>query len=407
MKLKFNKEGKSEETLKAYEAMEKDVSIEGALSKDDVSSQVAEELKAIKTQLDDDNPEGLISAIKILRQRLDDIEAKEEKTDAIGYKPTLISKEDFEGLKKAISEGKTNHEILIKAAATITTANFTNAPHSFSYEVDRTINSAPTPEMIIYNRLVKSTTNSRTIYWTNRKNEEGGAAFIAEGALKPLKDWERAEENSVAKKVAVMATLTTEALEDVAQLEQEVNEVLSGEVVQEIADAILNSTESSTALKGIIPVATSYTTTALDDKVDAPNHADAIRAAMLQLRLLRFSPTVVFLNPGDAALLDLTKDSNGNYIKLQIDGVLQKIDVVETTEIAAGKFLLMDERKWKIRIYKGIHSRWGLNADDFSHNRISVVFEARLHSYANSLDAGAVLYGDFATIEAAIAKPAA
>ena len=288
----------------------------------------------------------------------------------------------------------------------MTTANFlTGAPHSGTVEVDTALNAPIPPEMAVFNRLLKGSTNARTIYWTNRVNEEGGAAFIAQGALKPLKDWERIEANSVAKKVAVMATLTTETLEDVAMMEQEVNEVLRNEVMQEIADAVLTSTESATALKGIIPSATSYTTTALDDKIASPNAADAIRAGMLQLRLLKHVPDVVFLNPGDAALLDLTKDTTGNYLKLQTDGVLQKIDVVETTEIIAGKYLLMDSRKWKLRIYKGITSKWGLNGEDFSYNRVSVLFEARLHSYINSIDAGAVLYGDFTTITGALAKP--
>lgn len=414
MKIIFNKEGLTGEELAAAEKLENNLTIEGG--KEDIAEQIQsvmsgagltkETVTKLVNALNVDNPDTPLAEVKALRKDVDELLAKAKKESMNERKGRMFSKDEFNDIIKAVKENRPFEVTINKAAAAMTTANFlTSAPHSGTVEIESGVNGAIPPEMAVYNRLIKGTTNARTIYWTNRVNEEGGAAFIAQGALKPLKDWEYAEANSVAKKVAVMATLTTEALEDVNFLEQEVNEVLYNEVVQKIADAVLNSTESATALKGIIPSATSYTTTALDDKIDSPNTADAIRAGMLQLRLLKHVPDVVFLNPGDAAVLDLTKDKNGNYIKLQTDGVLQKIDVIETTEITAGNFLLMDSRKWKLRIYKGITSKWGLNADDFSYNRVSVLFEARLHSYINSIDAGAVLHAQISTVTAAIAKP--
>ena len=415
MKIVLNKEGLTGEALEAAVKLEKNLVIEDAITKEEIAEQVQSVVKGLGLSkenvtklvnaLDSDNPDTPFAEIKALRTQVDELIA-DAKKQAIGVQISLMfSKEEYGAIVKAVKEGRP-YEAIVKTPAIMTTANFlTGAPHSGTVEVDTALNAPIPPEMAVFNRLLKGSTNARTIYWTNRVNEEGGAAFIAQGALKPLKDWERIEANSVAKKVAVMATLTTETLEDVAMMEQEVNEVLRNEVMQEIAEAVLTSTESATALKGIIPSATSYTTTALDDKIASPNAADAIRAGMLQLRLLKHVPDVVFLNPGDAALLDLTKDTTGNYLKLQTDGVLQKIDVVETTEIIAGKYLLMDSRKWKLRIYKGITSKWGLNGEDFSYNRVSVLFEARLHSYINSIDAGAVLYGDFTTITGALAKP--
>lgn len=414
MKIVLNKEGLTGEALDAAVKLEKNLVIEDAITKEEIAEQVQSVVKGLGLSkenvtklvnaLDSDNPDTPFAEIKALRTQVDELIADAKKQAMGGQKSQMFSKEEYGAIVKAVKEGRP-YEAIVKTPAIMTTANFlTGAPHSGTVEVDTALNAPIPPEMAVFNRLLKGSTNARTIYWTNRVNEEGGAAFIAQGALKPLKDWERIEANSVAKKVAVMATLTTETLEDVAMMEQEVNEVLRNEVMQEIADAVLTSTESATALKGIIPSATSYTTTALDGKIASPNAADAIRAGMLQLRLLKHVPDVVFLNPGDAALLDLTKDTTGNYLKLQTDGVLQKIDVVETTEIIAGKYLLMDSRKWKLRIYKGITSKWGLNGEDFSYNRVSVLFEARLHSYINSIDAGAVLYGDFTTITGALAK---
>lgn len=82
MKLKFNKEGKSEETLKAYEAMEKDIAIDGGITKEDVTAVVKEETKNIASQLDADNPESLVSTMKVVRERVDNLAADAKKGDA-------------------------------------------------------------------------------------------------------------------------------------------------------------------------------------------------------------------------------------------------------------------------------------------------------------------------------------
>ena len=414
LKIKINKEGLSGDELAAIEKLEKNMSIDGETQAVDISKEVGKlgltkaQIENIVKALDEDNAEGLQNVIKGLKERIDTLEAEGEKKDLNETKGFAVTKEAF---KKAAEDfGKFNKaEIVVKAPAIMTTANVANAPHLFRFEVDRSINEAPRPAIVIFNRLVKQKTNARTIYWANRVNKEGGAAFIAEGALKPLMDWEYAEQNSTAKKVAVRTRMSRELLSDFEGFNDEVRYMMTTEVKEKIAADLLTSTESATAIKGIIPTASTYTTTALDDKVEKANMADAIRAGMLQLRLLNFVPTVVFVNPGDAAVLDLTKDANGQYIKLQIDGVLQKIDVVETTEIAAGKFLLMDESKWRIKILEDIRVEFGLSAaegtDDFANNLISAICEARLHSYINSIDVGAVLYGDFATIIAAILKP--
>ena len=374
------------------------------MTKDEIESAIKAKTDELKASFPDVTE--LKSRLDDIAAKITDLDEKQNRQRKSGDVPELVSKEAFDTIKTAMTDGR-KVEIPLKAASIITTANFANSPHSFTTEVDRTINAPAPPEMVILNRLVRGRTNAQIIFWINRVNEEGGAAFIEEGALKPLKDWERTEESSVAKKVAVMATLTTEALTDVIYMESELREILYGEVIQEIADKVLNgnSTTNPEELTGILSKATSYTTTALDDSIERANRADAIRAAMLQMRLLRMVPDVVFLNPGDAAILDLTKDANGNYIKIQIDGVLQRIQVLETTEIEPDHFLLMDTRKWKLRMLEDITSRWGYNEDDFSHNRISVVFEARLHSYINSIDQGAVIYDDFTSVIAAIQAP--
>ena len=253
--------------------------------------------------------------------------------------------------------------------------------------------------------LLKGRTSARLIEWVNRINEDGGSAFLGEGDLKPLKDWDYDLESSTAKKIAVRSKAPTEMLNDFAGFRQELQMMLSLDLMETIEEKLLTGTLSSTEIAGITTVASSYTTTALDDLVDSPNFVDAIRAAMLQMRLLNYKPDVVFINPTEAALLDLIKDKNGNYIKIQVEGVLRTLLVQETTNIPAGYFLLMDTMKWVVKILEDIRIEFGRDDDDFSKNMMTVICEARLHSYYNSIDVGAFIYSDFATIMAVIEKP--
>ena len=266
------------------------------------------------------------------------------------------------------------------------------------------VSEAPREANAVLPLLMKGNTSSRTIFWINRVNKDGGAAFIAEGAVKPLMDWNYVEASSVAKKVGVMAKFSREALKDVVALKSDINYMLTQDLMEEIEDSLLNGA-GGTALTGITTVAGGYVSTALDDLVVTPNNADAIRAAILQMRLLKFKPNVVWINPAEGAIMDLTKSSTGNYIKIELDGVLRQILVKETTNISAGKFLLMDTSKYKVKMLEDITLEFGYENDDFTKGLVTATAEARLHAYYNAIDAGSMMYGDFATVKAAIAKP--
>lgn len=298
-------------------------------------------------------------------------------------------------------------ELNTKAAALMTTANATSAISQLNTEVDRTIHSAPTEPNVIFDRLFKGYASSPNIAWVNRVNEDGGAAFVAEGALKPLKDWEYTTETSTAKKVAVSCKVSTEMLDDAPFMRSEIDRLLREDLLRAVNAKLLTGTGTGAEIKGITVDAAGYTATELNDKVENPNYADAIRAAVLQARLLGFYPDVVFINPADRAMIDLTKDNTGRYISQELLALIRYITIVDTTDIPAGKFLLMDTREWMVRIYENLSLEYGWENDDFRKNLVTVVAEMRLHSYQDSLNAGSVVYDSFATVQAAIEKPAA
>lgn len=298
-------------------------------------------------------------------------------------------------------------ELSTKAAALMTTSNASQAIGLWNTEVDRTIHSAPTEPNVIFERLFKGYASSPNIAWVNRVNQEGGAAFIAEGTLKPLMDWEYTTETSRAKKIAVSCKVSTEMLSDAPFMRSEIDRLLREDLLREVNEKLLTGKGTGEEIKGIAVDAAGYTATELNDKVENPNLADAIRAAVLQLRLLGFQPDAVFINPADRALIDLTKDSSGHYISQELMSLIRYITIVDAMNIPAGKFLLMDTRKRMVRIYENLRLEYGLENDDFRKNLVTVIAEMRLHSYQDSLDAGSVVYDSFATVQAAIEKPAA
>jgi HK97 family phage major capsid protein len=393
-------------------------------------------LEAIIVEIDElytlVNDEGLPDVIEALQKKLTELEEKlpkeEEATAAeeelkklkqsvadlklgkfgTGNKKTFgehiksfIGTDDF---KKGIKEEK-RQALEIKAATVITTGNTSGAADALSQEVIPGIQSKPGEENVILTTLSKGSTSSRVILWVNRVDKDGGAAFIAEGGLKPLKDWIYTKETSTVKKVAVSAKVSTEMLNDFEYMEGEIRQLLEYDLMAKVDEKLLSGdpTNDPEEPKGIFIDASAYVGTGLDGTITAPTNADAIRAAMLQMRLLKFKPDVVFMNPTDVAALDLLKTAEGHYIKVETDAIMQHVKVVETTEVAAGHFLLLDTQKWIVRILEDLRLEFGFEQDDFTKNLVTVIAEMRLHSYQNSIDAGAVIYDEFATVKTALA----
>lgn len=318
---------------------------------------------------------------------------------------------DVEKLK--IGEGGFQ-EVTFKAAVSMlpATVNATGTAYVGSTEVISGLNVAPQGDMNIMADADTSGTNAATIVWINKVNEQGNAAFIAPGVLKPLRSFEVAAETSNAKKVAVRFNVATEALEDLDFLAAEINKDGIQEVKRKTNEALLNSTGAGAQKdepKGIIQYASAFSLTSV--KGEDPDNFGAIRAAAAQVKSLKFNPTKAYINPIEGANMDIKKDKNGQYVLAPFttsDGKrVGPVQIIETDEIPVGYVFVGDMKKFHIRPYKGIQIKTGYNGEDFSKNMLTVIVEQRLHAYVNSIDTGAFVYDSFATIKAAIAKPIA
>lgn len=299
----------------------------------------------------------------------------------------------------------------IKAAGTMTnaTVNLGNSPYlPNSGALQGAVNDLNRTKPNFWNRLTKGSTKLNPYTWVNKINKQGNAAFIGEGVLKPLASFELGVESSVAKKVAERMKASTELLYDVEGMTSLIENELRFEVEVAANTAALTGVGSATSPAGITTIASAYTLTTV--KTTTPNNLDAIRAAIAQLRLLNFDRDIVaFINPVDAANMDLAKGSDGHYILPPFttsDGQsLKGITIVEDNSIAVGFLLIGDMTKYKILMYQDFFVNWGLENDDFSKNLVTVIGEMRFHQFFGANDAGAFIYSSFATIKTAILAP--
>lgn len=274
-------------------------------------------------------------------------------------------------------------------------------------EIDPTVIDLVRIQPTFWDYLIKGRTNRAAYVWINKTNKQGNATFIGEGVLKPLALFELETEISNAKKVAERMKASTEILEDVEGMASLIENELRYEVMMAANTALLTGVLSSTVPAGITTFAASFTLVGIN--VANPNNFDAIRAAVAQLRNLNFFGNLVaFMNPVDAANMELTKaDTSGVYMLppfTSADGTrISGVRVVEDNNIAIGQLLLVDLTKFKVLIYKDFRIAWGWENDDFSKNLVTVIGEMRLHSFHSSNHDGAFLYDSFSNIKAAIA----
>lgn len=383
-------EKKMQATVSKEELVKELAAIKAALAE----SKVDAELEAIKGRLDKLGAD-LTTAQKEISSTPSSIE------DAV---KAMFPDEKLKGLAETAEANKCLQSMSVnvdKVAAPMMTTMAPGTNYVFGVQVIPGLQRVPREEPTILNFVRKPNASAPTIAWANIKHKEGASAFIAEGELKPLIDYLIEEATSTAKKVAVRSTQSKELISDLNGIRQVIVELMREDLVDKIEDKLLTGL-GGVEPTGILTSASAYTTTALDGKITAPTLADAIRAGVLQMRLLKLRPDVVFINPVEAALIDLYKAPDGHYAKIEIEGVLRTVKVRESMAVPAGHFLLLDSRRWQVKFLENINVDFGFSTGDWEKNLMSVIVEARLHSFWNDIDAGAFLYGEFATIQASL-----
>jgi HK97 family phage major capsid protein len=196
-------------------------------------------------------------------------------------------------------------------------------------------------EFTIRDLMMPGRTNSNTIRYVRETGFQNMAAPTAEGTLKPQSDLSFAITDSPVRTIAHWLKASKQILDDVPMLETYIDTRLRYGLKYVEEAELLAGDGTGEHLLGLIPQATAYDTT---KDVVGDTKIDTLRRAILQVRIAEYRASAIVLNPADWADIELTKDSVGQYIWVNVatggSPQLWRLPVVDTNAIPAGHFLV-------------------------------------------------------------------
>jgi HK97 family phage major capsid protein len=402
------------------EEMAQDINLKIEAIKTEVSKAVTkEEITALETKIDalknDEASQTMKTAIEELQETvnvLKDNNNSRMKTFKSFEQQVAEQLESNRDALKALKGNANASDVVIKVAGTQTTGNITlpvATPASYSYQNDLALIAATDLIPFVQNWTDNGTTDRVSLAYVDEVSQEGDAAFIGEGVVKPLIDIDYEIRYSNAKKVAGKIKVSEEALDDIPFMQAEINRKLRQRHDLALQQGILNGDGTGANLTGITTVAAAFAAGGLAVSVDDAQNYDVIVATYNQILVTsdsNYIPNAVFVHPTDATLMKLTKDVDGNYIMppfaTDSGDVVNNVRVVQNTKIPVGFFLMGDFTKAHVRTYKDYTVRVGYTGDDFEKNLVTILGESRCHLWISENEKIAFVYDEFATAKTAL-----
>lgn len=249
--------------------------------------------------------------------------------------------------------------------------------------------------------------------WLEEGDEQGAFAIVSEGGLKPLVSYGLVRNFATAKKVAGKYVITEEFAKWRADALNIIKRLINDKLVRDYNAMITADLQANAA---------GYTGTALDDTIVDPNDYDAIGAVAAQIETLNYIPDVLILNPQDKWRIRLAKDDNGRYLFPVVtqDGQTSifELTLITSTYQSVGSFTLgesglfkIEEEPITVRVGYGI-TVTGSNpvtavVSDFDNNQLRMIVEMYFRDWIATNNLGSFVTATFATVKAALLKPAA
>jgi HK97 family phage major capsid protein len=344
----------------------------------------SEEIDGLKTDLasvkemiakgnENDDIDALKSAIAGVEASIDGLkEAKKETPKARSLGEAITNA--FVSAKEAIlemSEKGGTVKLDVKAAGTMTIAgNYSGGTVGLSdleTGLTRIQRRAPFMRQLVNTRG----TTSKYVVWIEQANADPGVAGqTAEGTEKTQTDFDLVERSSEVKKTTAYIKVSKEMLADIPFMQGEINGELMELVELKLDEQILLGDGTGNNLSGIDSVATAFAAGTFALSVPSANNSDVLRVAISQIANANFSANYILLNPADAAAMELTKDTNGQYtypVFVNEAGMSVKgIPVIENPGVTAGDFYVGDFTKSNLRIREEMNVQVGYVNDDFT-----------------------------------------
>ena len=399
-----------EETIVAQvkEAIDK----KGFTNKAAVEAIVAEALKNYKPESTEKVAE-LESALKEVKDAA--IKQGEEmqkigKQMPAGQLPTMK-----EGIRQVLSkaiEGKTESQVRDMSKSGDLTITVTKAAGVMQVSTNVTGNDvgrvtvnpvwdiAPRRMPFVRDIIGFSSTNSPTERVVEMANEDGDAAWTAEGALKPLVDFDLKTTDFTSKEVSAATEVSEKMLFDVDRLMGEIEKKIISMVDLKEENGILFGTGSGNDPVGVTAVASAYVIDGVS--VKDPNNYDAIVAAFTQLVTLEFNPNACYVNPIDWANMRLKKDANNQYVVNLPGQVIDGLPIFPKNQIPLGYFLIGDFTKATGLDYKSLEIVPGYESDNFRKAIVTLRGIKEIIFYVPTNQHNAFVYDQFAVVKSDI-----
>lgn len=405
----IDKENTDEATVKLIQSLETKANegLENAIKGVDVKEQLQKcenAISELKTLIADNKrieaiEEKIIKLNASVNKTADNVDAKSIFVEAFkNFVETDAKGKKSINFRDALKDRQVRVDIDTKVATTILANGASN-----KVDVDKGISSPVSYKPWIFDVANVTTTTASNIIYVEKVNKQGGAAFVTEGAVKPLVSWEYREQTAKLKKAAVTAKFSLEAEQDIDGFLTDLVNELRTDLRGAIETGILNGDGADGSIVGVVKGMPKFELTGLS--VANENNYDAIVAAATQIKvsaLGNFTPTHVVLNPVDVANMKLTKDNTGRYVlPINTKDTPLELEVVESAMIAAGSLVVGDFSKLDIR-EKDLMVTFGFVNDDLQRNLMTVIAEARLATFIKENNKTAFVADTFDNIKAAI-----
>ncbi|HHX2344689.1 TPA: phage major capsid protein [Pseudomonas aeruginosa] len=331
--------------------------------------------------------EGLSASGLKFQDRLQDLEQKlarrfsaNDPSDAKSLGEQFTEDDDFKALAE---KGRGVARLRVKAVTNITSATTGTGGVGVAIQPDRVpgIIAGPDRPFTIRDLIMPGRTGSNAIEFVQESGFQNMAAPVAETLSKPQSDLSFELKTTTVKTIAHWFRASKQVLADIPLLQSYINgrAIYGLKYVEE--NQILAGDGTGQNLLGLIPQATAFNDAlrkAGDTKIDT------LRRAILQVRIAEYRASAIALNPIDWADLELSKDSTGQYIWVNVQNGGQqrmwRLPVIDTNAVPEGEFLV-----GAFNIAAQVFDREDANVevstedgDNFTKNMVTIRAEERL-----------------------------
>lgn len=244
----------------------------------------------------------------------------------------------------------------------------------------------PQRRLTVRDLVAPGRTNSNLVTYMKETGFTNATAPVAEGARKPESSITLAQSQAAVIKLAHFMKASTEILDDFPALQSLIDERLRYGLGLVEENQLLKGSGVGNNLNGIYTQATAY---AAPIVVATPNRMDVLRLALLQADLAEYPSDGIVIHPSDWAMIELLKDTTGQYIIGNPQGTLSPTlwgRPVVTTQAMTVDTFLVGAFRMGAQIFDRMMASVAVateNEDDFVNNLVTILIEERLALVVN------------------------